>query len=240
MSGEDIFLNSYKMFKHICDSWREGNCLSNNEHNLITLIVRWARIWGSVYLKHAQEILDSFGSDVYNPRNVRKCPEYIQKELKKLEYSAAGSKNPPLKNGTYRIATAASRYRKRLDIFGASKLSGANLQQWETNHTRAQDFEITKHDEGYYTIKSACSGKSLDVERASQQAKTNIRQWDSNGTQAQHWYIVPCGNGIFNIISECNLLAMDVEGNRNYSGANVHCWYVNNTNAQKFKFIKAS
>ncbi len=240
MSDENVFLNSYKMFKHICDSWRNGNCLNNNEHNLITLIIRWARNWGSVYLKHAQEIFNSLGPDVYNPKNVARCPEYIQKELKRLEYSAAASKNPPLESGTYRIATATSGYWKRLDISGASKLSGANLQQWETNCGIAQDFEITKHEEGYYTIKSACSGKPLDVENASQEAKANIRQWDSNNSQAQHWYIVPCGDGSFNVISECNLLAMDVEGNRNDNGANIHCWYLNDSNAQKFKFIKAS
>ena len=239
MTNEDIFINSYKMFKYICDSWRSGNCLENNEHNLITLIVRWARCWGSVHLRYAQEILDSFGSDVYNSQNVSKCPEYIQKELKRLEYSAESNKNPPLQSGIYRIATASSGYYKRLDISGASKEIGANLQQWETNCTIAQDFEIIRHDAGYYTIKAVCSGKVLDVENGGQKAGTNIHQWDSNDTQAQHWYIIPCEDGSFNIISECNLLAMDVSGNSNNNGANIHCWDINNSNAQKFKFIKA-
>lgn len=239
MTDEDVFINSYKMFKHICDSWRSGNCLENNEHNLITLIVRWARCWGSVYLRHAQEILDSFGSDVYNTQTVAKCPEYIKKELKRLEYSAESNKNSPLESGIYRIATASSGYWKRLDISEGSRQSGANLQQWETNCNIAQDFEVIRHDAGYYTIKAVCSGKVLDVENGGQKAGTNIRQWDSNDSQAQHWYIIPCEDGSFNVISACNLLAMDVSGNSNNNGANIHCWDINNSNAQKFKFVKA-
>ena len=238
MSSESVFINSYKMFKYICDSWRSGNCLHNNEHNLITLIVRWARIWGSVYLKHAQEILDSFGSDVYNSRNVAKCPDYVQKDLKKLEYSAAGSKNIPLENGIYRISTASSGYVKRLDISEGSVKDGAAVQQWEPNFTLAQDFEITRFEEGYYTIKSVRSGKMLDVCYAEQKPGTKIHQWEDNNSQAQHWYIVPCGDGNFNIISECNLLAMDVTGNKGDNGTKIQCWELNGTNAQKFKFLK--
>lgn len=238
MRFEDMFINSYKMFKYICDSWRSGNCLNNNAHNLITIILRWASQFNSVKLLHAQEILDAFGEDILTPSNIRKCPEYIQKELKRLRYSANCSRNFPLDNGIYRIATAASGYGKCLDISGASKDDGANLQQWENNHTAAQNFEVVKHAEGYYTIKAMCSGKMLDVRHAEQTLGTNIHQWENNDSQAQHWYIVPSVSGSFKLISECNLLAMDVSGRSPENGANIQCWEVNNTGAQRFKFFR--
>ncbi len=239
MTSEDVFINSRKMFKHICDSWRSGDCLRNNEHNLITLIVRWAIIWGNTHLRYAQEILDSFGSDVYNPANVKNCPDYVKQELTKLEYSAASNKNPPLENGVYCISSELSGHYKCLDISAGSKQSGANLQLWETNGTAAQYFEVVKQSEGYYTIKALCSGKMLDVKNADQEIGTNIHQWENNNSKAQHWYIVPCGNGYFNIISECNLLAMDVKGANSNNGTNIHCWNLNGTKAQKFKFVKS-
>ena len=240
MSKEDVFVNSYKMFKCICDSWREGKCLKNNEHNLITLIIRWAKNWGSIYLKHAQEILDSFGPDVYNPQTVSRCPKYIQDELKKLEYSVASNKNTPLKNGVYRIATGSSGYKKRLDITEGASQNDVGVQQWETNYTSAQDFELTKCEEGYYTIKALCSGKMVDVHYGYQEQGTRINQWEENNSQAQHWYIIPCEDGSFNLISECNLLAMDVSDNSSDNGAKVQCWEVNGTSAQKFKFYEVN
>ncbi|MBO6126641.1 MAG: RICIN domain-containing protein [Clostridia bacterium] len=242
MTGEDAYRNSYKMFKYICDDWRKNGNFKNNEHNLITLIIRWSQMFGSTHLKYAQEILDSFGTGTLSTVNLRKCPEYIQNEIKKLKFSAYCSKNPPLKDGIYYISSAVNKYKSCLDICGASKEDGANLNLWQKNETQAQKFEIKMQKGGYYTIKALCSDKMLDVKDASQKIGTNIQQYKNNGNQAQYWYIIPDfrHDGSFKIISVCNLLAMDVENAKNKNGTNIRCWEINNSKAQKFKFEKAA
>ena len=240
MSDEEMFINSRKMFKYICDSWRNGGVIKNNEHYLITLIVRWSRYFGNVYLEYAQEILDSFGSDVLNYESIKKCPEYIQEGIKKLKLSAYCSKITPIKDGVYCISSAVNKYKSCLDICSASKEDGANLNLWERNGTSAQKFEVKKQKGGYYTIKALCSEKMLDVKDASQEIGVNIQQYQSNGNQAQYWYIIPDfrRDGSFKIISVCNLLAMDVVDAGTQNGTNIRCWEVNNTKAQKFKFVE--
>ena len=239
MSGEEIFINSRKMFKYICDSWRSGGVIKNNEQYLITPIVRWSSYWGNAYLEYAQEILNSFGSDILTPENIKKCPDYIQNHIKKLKLSAYCSKNSPLKDGIYCISSAVNKYKSCLDICGASKENGANLHLWGKNGTSAQKFEVKKQKGGYYTIKALCSEKMLDVKDASQEIGANIQQYQSNGNQAQYWYIIPDfrRDGSFKIISVCNLLAMDVAGAKTQNGTNIRCWEINNTKAQKFKFM---
>ena len=227
-----------RALKKVCDSWRKRNCLQNKENQLITLIIQWL-IRNEGHLTYAQEILNSFGSDVLTTENIKKCPDYVQNHIKRLKLSAYCSKNSPLKDGIYCISSAVNKYKSCLDICGASKENGANLRLWEKNGTSAQKFEVKKQKGGYYTIKALCSEKMLDVKDASQEIGANIQQYQSNGNQAQYWYIIPDfrRDGSFKIISVCNLLAMDVAGAKTKNGTNIRCWEVNNTKAQKFKFI---
>ena len=227
-----------KMFKKICDNWRKRNCLQNKENQLITLIIQWL-IRNEGHLTYAQEILNSFGSDVLTTENIKKCPDYVQNHIKRLKLSAYCSKITPIKDGIYCISSAVNNYKSCLDIYGASKNNGANLHLWKKNGTSAQKFEVKKQKGGYYNIKALCSGKMLDVKDASQEIGANIQQYQSNGNQAQYWYIIPDfrRDGSFKIISVCNLLAMDVVDAGTQNGTNIRCWEVNNTKAQKFKFI---
>lgn len=227
-----------RALKKVCDSWRKRNCLQNKENQLITLIIQWL-IRNEGHLTYAQEILNSFGSDVLTTENIKKCPDYVQNHIKRLKLSAYCSKITPIKDGIYCISSAVNKYKSCLDICGASKENGANLHLWGKNGTSAQKFEVKKQKGGYYTIKALCSEKMLDVKDASQEIGANIQQYQSNGNQAQYWYIIPDfrRDGSFKIISVCNLLAMDVAGAKTQNGTNIRCWEVNNTKAQKFKFI---
>ena len=240
--GDEAFgdLIRVKMFKKICDSWKKQDCLKDRKIDLITLIVQWLAVCCNDDLPYAQEILDSFGSGILTPENIKKCPDYIQDYVKKLKLSAYCSKNSPLKDGIYCISSAVNKYKSCLDICDASKEDGANLHLWGKNGTSAQKFEVKKQKGGYYTIKALCSGKMLDVKDASQEIGANIQQYQSNGNQAQYWYIVPDfhRDGSFRIISVCNLLAMDVAGKGRKNGTNIRCWEINNTKAQKFKFLE--
>ena len=92
-SIETAFINSYKMFKLICDDWRKyGNSSGNEKELLFLIITKWAcASWARkrMAMKYAHEVLDSFGHDIYNPETVKKCDEQTQKLIRELEYAAA-------------------------------------------------------------------------------------------------------------------------------------------------------
>ena len=237
MTPADIFINSYKMFKHICDSWRQGDCIRGQESLLLTKIIRWSKQYHNTSLDYAQEVLDSFGNDVYNNEVVSQCPQYIQEEINSLKTAAEYSKTSHIEDGIYRIVSCMDSS-KVLDICGGSKATAANLQIWDSNFTDAQKFKVKHNINGVYTITALHSGKALDVAYADKKIGTNIWQYDINNSPAQKWYIVPCENGCYKIISQANFLAMDIAGGGTENGANVHCWTPHNGNNQKFKFIK--
>ena len=93
MSTKDIFINSYKMFKYICDSWRNRSLIKGQEHILLNLIFKWNKLCckGNLREKYAQEILDSVGSDICTAEAIKKCPKYIQREIRSLERAAQRS-----------------------------------------------------------------------------------------------------------------------------------------------------
>lgn len=120
-----------------------------------------------------------------------------------------------------------------LDIAGAGKNDGANLQLYSMNGTKAQQFYIESKD-GYCTIKNVNSGKVLDVYDAGMKAGTNVWQYSSNGTNAQKWKSVLNDDGSYSFISLVNGLALDVYNGIIASGSNVQVYTLNGTDAQKF------
>lgn len=239
MKPADMFINSYKMFKHICDSWRQGNCIKGRESLLLSTIIRWSKQYHDTSLDYAQEVLDSFGDDIYNDEVVSQCPKYIQDEISCLKTAAEYSKNSHIEDGVYRIVSSINN-KKVLDICKGSKRSKAKLQVWDSNFTDAQKFKVTRTSGGTYIITALHSGKVLDVPGKSKKMGVNIWQYDRNDSSAQKWYIIPCGNGYYKIISQCNFLAMDIAGGNTAKGTNIQCWKLNGAKAQKFKFLKVS
>ena len=237
MTFDDIFINSYKMLKEVCDSWRKGNCIKGQESILLFVLIRWASQYHDISLDYAQEILDYFGDDVYNDKVVEQCPKEIQNEINCLKIAAKCGKKVPLKSGIYKIVSCLDE-NKCVDINNASDENEAKVQLWDSNSTDAQKFKIRRHNDGYYTIEAVCSGKMVDVKLASRDFGTEIWQYEKNKTAAQKWYIISCGNKCFKVISRCNFLAMDVSGAKTKNGTNIQCWEDNDTDAQKFKFLK--
>ena len=142
-----------------------------------------------------------------------------------------------ISNGTYIIASKLNT-NKVLDISGASKNSGENVQIWENVREKQQEFLINYLGNGFYQIVNVNSGKSLDVSGGAKTSGTNVWQYDINNTKSQQWIIKSVGDGYYNIISRCNELYLDVNGGYTSNGTNVQVYEGNDTNAQKFKFIK--
>lgn len=139
--------------------------------------------------------------------------------------------NQLIADGVYAIKNQASQ--KVLDVSGASLDSMANVQQYSSNDTYAQEFEISyDQNDGYYTIVNVQSGRALDIENGSWDPEANVWQYSPNGTYAQKWAIKQASDGSYQIISSLNSLALDVEWASSASGANVWVYTPNGTNAQ--------
>ena len=139
-------------------------------------------------------------------------------------------------DGVYRINSKLGN-NKCLDIDGASKADGANLQIWDKVDADQQKFEVKYLNNGYYKIIAMHSNKVFDVAGASKINGTNVWQYDSNGTDAQQW-IIKKVNGYYRIISKCNGFNLDISGGRAENGINVQVCEWNGSNAQLFSFEK--
>lgn len=123
---------------------------------------------------------------------------------------------------------------KCLDVNGASKSRGANLQLYEQNSSEAQWFYFASLGNGYYTISPKCSGKVLDIDGGSSKSGANVQQWDYKFGNHQIWKVEPAGDGYYYIKPSNNeSLALDVSGAADENGANVQVYtHSSNNNAQ--------
>lgn len=142
-----------------------------------------------------------------------------------------------IEDGTYIIRSAIDS-RFVLDVLGASKNNGANVQLYEYSADNQKRFKVKYLGDGFYSIVAAHSNKSLDVKDASKRKGANVWQWEQNGTDAQKWVIKDVGNGYYSIISKCNGLYMDVTNASASNFTNIQMCDGNGLNAQKFIFEK--
>ncbi|MEE3377198.1 MAG: RICIN domain-containing protein [Lachnospiraceae bacterium] len=141
-------------------------------------------------------------------------------------------------SGTYVIHSALAE-NKVLDIAGASKRSGGNLQLYDGNSSEAQQFTLTRLSDGTYHISPVCSALALDVEGAKAASGTNVRQYTANGTRAQRWRLIPAENGTFGIEPVCAPgFCLDIAGASIRNGTNARLYAGNGTPAQRFSFEK--
>jgi len=143
-----------------------------------------------------------------------------------------------IEDGIYVIRSAINS-KFVLDIDGASKNNGANVQLYEYTVDPQKRFKVKYLDDGYYSIIAEHSNKSLDVKDASKAKGANVWQWEQNGTDAQKWLIKDARNGTYNIISKCNGLYVDVYNANANNFTNIQMCDGNGLNAQKFIFKKA-
>lgn len=143
-----------------------------------------------------------------------------------------------LDDGEYYIKTALNNS-SVLDITGASKSDGANLQLYESNKSQAQRFTVMRDDSsGYYKIVNVNSGKALGLAGARNGYKSNVAQYTVNKRDnSQKWIIESNSDGTFTIRSAVNTnYVLDVASASTSNGTNVQLYVSNGTNAQKYKF----
>lgn len=159
----------------------------------------------------------------------------VRQELNDL---AASSKGLVKEGVEYAIGSVSER--QVLDITGGSTNSGANLQLYASNATKAQRWTFSYDENGYATITNVKSGKVLDVSGGSKKAGANVQQYAPNGSWAQKWILVDCGDGSVKICSAIRAgFVLDLDGGSTANGANVQVYDDNGTAAQRFRLYTA-
>lgn len=128
---------------------------------------------------------------------------------------------------------------KALDVSGASKQNGANVQQWVRNGTPAQHWRFEPTGDGYYALIAECSGKALDVKDRSNSDGANVQQWDYGHTANQQWALDDAGNGQVFVRSRQSGKYLDVAWASTADGANVAQVNFNGGNAQRWRLSAA-
>ena len=93
-----------------------------------------------------------------------------------------------LNNGFYQITQRTTNM--SIDVNGASKERGANVQMWKSSNSTAQQWSIIKTSDGY-KLQAKCSGFCLDVYGGNVENNSNLNVWEDNGTKAQRFNFIP-------------------------------------------------
>ena len=142
---------------------------------------------------------------------------------------------------------------KVLDVSGGKAGNNKNVQQYESNGTRAQKWVVKKSNKGYMIISALDSNYVLDVSGGKANNGKNIQLYSGNGSDAQNWNIEKfvskyekldtlasenkniLGNGTYIISSVLNSnYVFDVSGASVKDNANVQLYQNNDSNAQQF------
>lgn len=171
-------------------------------------------------------------------------------ELRKLDSTGTDGSQlwsfVDLNNGYYNIVSSLdSRY--VLDIWGSKAKNCQNVQVWNSNNTKAQQFKMFESKiadpsdsnipitDGTYTLKCAYNKNwSVDITNGSKASGTNAQLYSSNSSQAQKFYFKPDGKGYYTItvIGSAKVLsavnASPIAANNvvqsTYTGADIQKW----------------
>ena len=143
---------------------------------------------------------------------------------------------------------------KVLDVSGGKAGNSKNVQQYESNGTRAQKWVVKKSNHGYMIISALDSNYVLDVSGGKANNGTNVQLYSGNGSDAQNWNIEKfvskyekldalansnkntIADGVYVISSSMNSkYVLDVKGGSTSNCGNVLLYLNNESTAQAFK-----
>lgn len=143
---------------------------------------------------------------------------------------------------------------KVLDVSGGKAGNSKNVQQYESNGTRAQKWVVKKSNKGYMIISALDSNYVLDVSGGKANNGTNVQLYNGNGSDAQNWNIEKfvskyeqldvlassnknvIADGVYVISSFMNSkYVLDVKGGSTSNCGNVQLYVNNDSTAQAFK-----
>lgn len=150
-------------------------------------------------------------------------------------------------DGSFRILTRITGEGSAVEVSGADKTSGANIQQWETNGVSCQDWILEPvTDPGtamntsvIYTFENMNSGLVMDIVNGKMASGSNVQQWESNKLDCQKWTLKSFASGNYYWI--CSLAdetyALKAESGEN--GGNIAlAEYSSKDSSELFRFSK--
>ena len=147
---------------------------------------------------------------------------------------ASGLSSDTLPPGRYVIVNALSG--KCVDVAGASRVDGGNIQQATCNSNLAQVFELSQPTADVYLLKNVGSGKAVDVSGASAADAANIQQWSDNGSNAQRFAATRTQGNRYTLSNIGSGKCVDVASASLNDGANIQQYSCNGSGAQQFLF----
>ncbi len=138
-----------------------------------------------------------------------------------------------LENGSYYVA-AAGNHRKVLDLPAGNSGSGTNVQVYDKNNTKAQQYRFVYRGNGYYSIYTELADRVLDVASASRAEGANVQIYDDNGSDAQLWRAESLGNGIYRFASKVSGKYLTMGSNAPANGTNVQLNRLGTAGVQSF------
>lgn len=143
---------------------------------------------------------------------------------------------------------------KVLDVSGGKAGNSKNVQQYESNGTRAQKWVVKKSNHGYMIISALDSNYVLDVSGGKASNGTNVQLYSGNGSNAQNWNIEKfvskyekldelanankntIADGKYVIYTALNSsFGLDVKGGSTSNYGNIQLYVNNDSTAQAFK-----
>lgn len=127
---------------------------------------------------------------------------------------------------------------KSLDVRYASTSNGTNIQTYEYNGSKAQQFifeTVSPVAGGTYVIHPKSNyGQAVDVKFASTESGANVWSYEANGSGAQKWNITANGDGSYRIENAPSKKVLDVANGNAAEGNNVQQYAWNGSAAQKW------
>jgi hypothetical protein len=127
-----------------------------------------------------------------------------------------------------------------VDVTGASKADGANIEQWTCNGHTNQQWTARDVGGGVFEIAAISSGKCLDVVGGGLSSGVNVQQLTCQGTSSQRWKANSLGGSRYQLVSQASGKCLDVAGSSLLPGGNIQQWTCNNHTSQTFSFLTGS
>lgn len=119
----------------------------------------------------------------------------------------------------------------RLDVAGASKSNGGNVQLYTSNGSLAQRWWLRNAGNDTFTLTNCASVLCLDIKDGRFANGSNAQQYAYNGSAAQRWYFTMGRSGL-ELRSKGGNFVLDVAGGKAANGGNVEVYSPNGTTAQ--------
>ncbi len=138
-------------------------------------------------------------------------------------------------NGKYTIVSAFSG--KCLDIAGASRADGAQVQQAQCGGAKSQKFAVKDMGGGWYRLLDANSSKAVDIAAASSVDGAKVQQYSDNATMAQRFSIRPGADSTTYVIrNENSGKCLDVADWSTNDGGRIQQWTCSGNANQAYRF----